>query len=189
MSIYSQWYPVLVSHACRVRGREFCEPGSWFVLHTCESFAENWGHLQRLQVSPSKWPTIIAEICGDYKSAQKLRRNMPKSWLVKFPSSGRPSRPTPWRRCESQQNWAKLAVSGWMSGVSRIRFSPSYESFWYDSIILRFNNSCVDVSSNLGPLTVFVKQYPWNPQEWAAGTRWCLCLPTRRSHGPEALAA
>ena len=31
-----------------------------------------------------KWPTRMAEICGDDESAPKLRRQIANSWLVKF---------------------------------------------------------------------------------------------------------
>ena len=43
------------------------------------------GSLRRLSFSTIKRPTSIAEICGDDESAQKLRREIYKSWLVKFP--------------------------------------------------------------------------------------------------------
>ena len=57
-----------------------------FVLRAfCGSFAENCGELRRLSFPNVKWPTRIAEICGDDESAQKLRRQISKSWLVKFP--------------------------------------------------------------------------------------------------------
>ena len=36
-------------------------------------------------ISLVKWPTSIAEICADDESAQKLHRQLTKSWLVKFP--------------------------------------------------------------------------------------------------------
>ena len=45
------------------------------------------------------------------------------------------------------------------SGISRIRFSPFYKLCRDSSI----NKNCVFVSSNRGPLTVYFKQYPWNP--------------------------
>ena len=51
------------------------------------SFAENGGDLARLSCSTVKWPTSIAEICGDDESAQTLRRNISKYWLVKFPNA------------------------------------------------------------------------------------------------------
>ena len=48
----------------------------------CGSFVENCGDLRRLTLSSVQWNTSIAEICGDDESAQKLRRQMTKSWLV-----------------------------------------------------------------------------------------------------------
>ena len=57
---------------------------------SCGSFAENCGDLRRLSFSPVEWPTSVAEICRDDESVQKLRRQIPKSWLVQFPNF------TPW---------------------------------------------------------------------------------------------
>ena len=46
--------------------------------------------------------------------------------------------------------------------ISRVRFSPFYESFWSHSRNLWFETICVFVSSNWGPLTASFNQYPWN---------------------------
>ena len=56
-------------------------------LHSLrDHFTENCRYLWRLPLSPVKWPTSIAEVCGDDESAQELHRQMATSWLVKFPS-------------------------------------------------------------------------------------------------------
>ena len=61
-----------------------------FALFQCPlrgSFAAgSCGDSRRLSFSPVKRPTGIAEICGGDESAQKPRRRMSKSWLVKFPT-------------------------------------------------------------------------------------------------------
>ena len=54
----------------------------------CGSFAENCGDSRRLSFSTVKWPTSIAEICGDEESAPKVSRKITRSWLVKFPRCG-----------------------------------------------------------------------------------------------------
>ena len=63
--------------------RKFREPGFDICLRNyCGSFADNCGDchfpLQNDQ-------HIIAEICGDDESAQELRGQTSRSWLVKFP--------------------------------------------------------------------------------------------------------
>ena len=60
----------------------------------------------------------------------------------------------------------------WRSGISRIRFSPFYESFWDSSNNLWFKKKTVFVSSNWGPVTVSFYQFRWNP------------LGERRPRGP-----
>ena len=57
-----------------------------FLRSFCKSFAENCGDLRRLSFFHNKMIQSIAENCGDEESAQKLRRKMSKSWLVKFPN-------------------------------------------------------------------------------------------------------
>ena len=54
-------------------------------------------------------------------------------------------------------------VGALLQGFQGYGFSPFYGSFWYDLISLWFDNICVFVSSTWGPLTVYVKPYPWNP--------------------------
>ena len=49
------------------------------------------------------------------------------------------------------------------SGISRIRFSPFYESFRDSSINVWLKKICVFLSSNWGPLKVYVKLHPRNP--------------------------
>ena len=49
------------------------------------------------------------------------------------------------------------------SGISRMRFSPSYKSDCDSSVNIRFKKICVFASSNLGRLTVLFELYPWNP--------------------------
>ena len=51
----------------------------------CDNFA-GCGYLQILSCSIVILPTSIAEICRDDESTQKLRRQISKSWLVKFPA-------------------------------------------------------------------------------------------------------
>ena len=53
---------------------------------SCGSSTENCADLREMSFFPLKWPTSIAEICGDDESAQKLRRKTSTSWLVKFPA-------------------------------------------------------------------------------------------------------
>ena len=48
------------------------------------------GELWRLPCFLVTWPGSIAEIRGDNESAQKLRRKVSKSWLVRLPDMARP---------------------------------------------------------------------------------------------------
>ena len=76
-----------------------------------------------------------------------------------------------WSRCLGCGSGVWRVGSQWSqkSGISRIRFSPFYTLFLDSPINLCFYNICVVVSSNRGPLTIYVKQYPWNPlrRVWA----------------------
>ena len=57
------------------------------------------------------------------------------------------------------------------SGISRIRFSPFYESFRDSSRDVWLKNICVFVSSIWAPSTVSFKQYPWNHPYMCGKTR------------------
>ena len=71
-----------------------------------------------------------------------------------------------------------MNISLILSGISRIRFSPFYEPCCDSAISSRFKKICVFASSNWGPLTVYVNQYPWNPR----GLDGPLQRPRRHHH-------
>ena len=50
----------------------------WKCCGESRRFAESF-------ILPVKWPTCIADICGDDSSARKVHRIMAESWCVKAP--------------------------------------------------------------------------------------------------------
>ena len=102
------------------------------LSNSCGSFAEV---LRRLWFPMVKWPTSIAEICGDDESAQKLCRRISKSWLVKFRRltgcrkrvSGTPSLPT--KNLSTKICWLKISgISPMGLGIPSLNIKIMFES-------------------------------------------------------------
>ena len=69
------------------------------LRNLCEQLAENCGlYFNSLE----KYQQVLRRFCGDGESAQKVRRQMSESWLVKIP------RP----RCGTRTSWRGSAGGG-----------------------------------------------------------------------------